>query len=139
MNGTCLLVTYDESERYEKPNHIQAVMVGGAVPEHLKGTNDSTFYTHYSWISTIENNWALPNLGRYDVCANVFQFIADQSGYVNHPPANLASVNNSWSCGGYFSEEKSMWKPIPSPNLQLVGAGGQRVLESIESACFLYE
>ncbi len=132
MEGTLILLTYDESATYPEPNHIVSLLLGGAIPSNLKGTTDDTFYTHYSILSTLENNWDLPNLGRYDVGANVFQFAADQTGYKNHAPPNLASVNNSLSYGGFLNSNSAKSMPIPAPNLQLIGAGGQGVDTSVQ-------
>jgi hypothetical protein len=131
MNRTLILLTYDESATYPIPNHIVSLLLGGAIPANKKGTTDDTVYTHYSILSTLENNWELPNLGRYDVGANVFQLVADQTGYTNHAPSNLASVNNSLSYGGFLNNDPTKYLPIPAPNLQLVGAGGQGVDHSV--------
>jgi len=51
---TLIMLTYDESESYEEPNHIVTLLLGSAVPPFLKGTEDDTFYTHYSMLSTVE-------------------------------------------------------------------------------------
>jgi hypothetical protein len=131
MNRTLILLTYDESATYPIPNHIVSLLLGGAVPSNKKGTTDDTIYTHYSILSTLENNWELPNLGRYDVGANVFQVVADQTGYTNHAPSDAASVNNSLSYGGFLNNDPSKYLPIPAPNLKLVGAGGQGVDSSV--------
>jgi len=133
MNRTLILLTYDESATYAIPNRIVSLLLGGAVPANLKGTTDNTYYNHYSILSTLENNWDLPNLGRYDVGANVFQLVADQTGYANHPPSNAASVNNSLSYGGFLNSDPAAYKPIPAPNLQLIGAGGQGVDTSVHT------
>jgi acid phosphatase len=134
MSNTLILLTYDESETYSMPNRIVSILLGGAVPDSLRGTKDSTFYTHYSILSTLENNWDLPNLGRYDVGANVFELVANQAGYTNHPPANMATINNSLSYGGFLNSDSKAYKPIPPPNLRLIGAGGQTVDASVQSA-----
>lgn len=134
MNKTLILLTYDESATYSQPNRIGSLLLGGAVPDSLKGTNDSTLYTHYSILSTLENNWNLPNLGRYDVGANVFQLVANQTGYANHPPGDLAYVNNSLSYSGFLNSDASKYLPIPAPNLQLTGAGGKGVDATVASA-----
>lgn len=131
MNRTLILLTYDESATYPLPNHIVSLLLGGAIPSNKKGTTDDTMYTHYSILSTLENNWELPNLGRYDVGANVFQVVADQTGYTNHAPSDAASVNNSLSYGGFLNNDPSKYLPIPAPNLKLVGAGGQGVDSSV--------
>ena len=128
MNRTLVLLTYDESATYPIPNKIVSLLLGGAVPTELKGTEDDTFYTHYSILSTLENNWDLPNLGRYDVGANVFDMVAKKTGWTgNHAPVNAASVNNSLSYSGFLNNDPAMYTPVPPPNLQLIGAGGQGV------------
>ena len=54
------------------------------MPLDLKGTTDDTFYSHYSILSILENNWDLPNFGRYyDVGAGLFKLTADMTGYKN--------------------------------------------------------
>ncbi len=133
MNRTLILLTYDESATYPIPNHIVSLLLGGAVPSNRKGTTDDTMYTHYSILSTLENNWELPNLGRYDVGANVFQVVADQTGYANHAPSDAAAVNNSLSYAGYLNNDPQKYLPIPAPNLKLVGAGGQGVDSSVQT------
>lgn len=130
---TLIMLTYDESEDYSQPNHIVTLLLGSAIPPALKGTEDSTFYTHFSLLSTIQNNWMLPNLGRYDVGANVFQFVADASGYTkNKEPANAASVNNSISYPGFLHTEPTNRLDIPIPNDKLIGAGGLPILDKIK-------
>ncbi|KAL2024116.1 hypothetical protein VTK56DRAFT_9896 [Thermocarpiscus australiensis] len=130
---TLIMLTYDESETYSEPNHIVTLLLGSAVPPALKGTHDDTFYTHYSILSTVELNWGLPNLGRYDVGANVFKFVADQSGYKrNRDPENAKAVNNSVSYPGLLNGDPSKRLPLPVPNTKLVGASGLPILDSIK-------
>ncbi|KXG47042.1 Phosphoesterase [Penicillium griseofulvum] len=83
-NNTLLLLTFDEDKTYTGDNRIFSVLVGGAVPEHLKGTKDDTFYTHYSSIASVSANWGLPSLGRWDCGANIFEIVANKTGYVNY-------------------------------------------------------
>lgn len=132
MDKTLILLTYDESETYSIPNHIVSVLLGGAVPDTLKGTKDDTFYSHYSVLSTLENNWELPNLGRYDVGANVFKLVADKTGYKNHASDDIAAVNNSLSYGGFLNWNPRKYLPIPPPNLKLIGAGGHSVADVVQ-------
>jgi acid phosphatase len=127
MEKTLILLTYDESETYTIPNRIPSILLGGAVPKKLRGTIDDTLYTHYSILSTLENNWDLPILRRYDVGANVFDLVARKTGYTNHAPANIATINNSLSYSGFSNANADKYRPIPPPNLQLIGAGGQDV------------
>ncbi|TVY86728.1 putative acid phosphatase [Lachnellula willkommii] len=133
MEKTLVLLTYDESATYSIPNRIVSLLLGGAIPNELKGTNDSTLYNHYSILSTLENNWGLPNLGRYDVGANVFDLVANKTGYVNHAPENIAAVNNSLSYAGFLNIDPKLYKPLPAPNLQLIGAGGKGVDETVKA------
>jgi acid phosphatase len=128
MEKTLILLTYDESATYPLPNRIVSLLLGGAVPANLQGTTDDTVYTHYSILSTLQNNWDLPTLGRYDVGANVFSLVASTTGYTqNHAPANVGSINNSLSYEGFLNSDPRKYKVIPSPNLKLVGAGGKGV------------
>lgn len=46
----------------------------------MQGTTDDQFYDHYSDISTVEANWGLHTLGRWDVGANVFKLVAEETG-----------------------------------------------------------
>jgi hypothetical protein len=63
---TLILLTFDENKTGSINNRIWAVLLGGAVPKKLQGTVDSTYYTHYSSMSTIQANWGLDSLGRGD-------------------------------------------------------------------------
>lgn len=124
--------SYDETEDYSEPNRIVSLLLGNAVKDSLRGSEDNTFYTHYSVLSTAENNWDLPNLGRFDVGANVFELVAGVTGYTNKDPPNIATVNNSVSYPGALNRNHTTrLTTIPSPNMQLVGAGGQPVLLSV--------
>ncbi len=132
---TLIALTYDESEDYAQPNHIVTLLLGSAVPQELKGTTDDTFYTHYSLLATVQANWGLHHLGRYDVGANVFKFVADAAGYKgNREPEGANAVNNSVSYPGMLHEDPDQRAAIPAPNLYLVGAGGLGVLPWIEAA-----
>src|ERR1700753_2283221 len=71
MNNTLVLLTFDEDETYTEHNNVFSILLGGAIPDELKGTTDDTFYNHYSTISTVSMNWGLPSLGRWDCEANV--------------------------------------------------------------------
>ena len=131
MEKTLILLTYDESETYSKPNKIVSLLLGGALPKSLKGTTDDTFYTHYSILSTLENNWSLPNLGRYDVGANVFDFVAKQTGYKNHD-VDRSKVDLSVSYAGLLNSGEQL--DIPLPNPYLIGAGGRGILKTLPEA-----
>ncbi|KAA8564399.1 hypothetical protein EYC84_011342 [Monilinia fructicola] len=80
MNNTLVLITFDENETYAAKNRILSILLGDAVPEDLVNTTDSTYYDHYSEIASVVANWDLHTLGRFDVGANVFKYIAEKTG-----------------------------------------------------------
>ncbi|GJJ76293.1 phosphatidylinositol-3-phosphatase [Entomortierella parvispora] len=95
LKNTLVVVTFDEADDYsDETNHILTLLLGDAVSS-LKGTTDDTYYTHYSLISTVTNNWGLGNLGRNDVgqLANVFSFVANATGYQNVAVPNPPPLN----------------------------------------------
>ena len=63
---TLVLLTFDENSSSKLNNNVWGVLLGSAIPTALKGTTDSTFYTHFSELSTAEDNWVLGCLGRGD-------------------------------------------------------------------------
>ncbi|KAJ5960654.1 Phosphoesterase [Penicillium vulpinum] len=81
--NSLVLVTFDESGNYTHPNRVYSFLLGDAVPKHLRGTTDDTFYTHYSIIASLSANWRLPSLGRWDCGANLLKLVAEKTGYVN--------------------------------------------------------
>ncbi|KAH9016773.1 hypothetical protein EDB85DRAFT_1866849, partial [Lactarius pseudohatsudake] len=70
-NCTLILLTFDETETYTVNNRTFAILLGGAVPETARGTVNSTYYTHYSSLSTVEANWGLGLLGRGDTSCDL--------------------------------------------------------------------
>jgi hypothetical protein len=63
---TLIVLTNDENETGSENNMVFTLLLGGAIPKHLQGTTDPTFYTHYSALSTVQVNWDLKSLGRQD-------------------------------------------------------------------------
>ncbi|CAG8543108.1 1597_t:CDS:2, partial [Dentiscutata heterogama] len=75
--NTLFFITFDE-DAYGGNNHIFTGLFGCPVQppdNHL----DDTSYNHYSFLSTVEENWNLGNLGRNDVDATPF------IKYLQHP------------------------------------------------------
>ncbi|KAF9159811.1 hypothetical protein BGX21_002895 [Mortierella sp. AD011] len=96
MKNTLVVVTFDEAEDYsDTTNHVLALLLGDAV-NGTANTVDSTYYTHYSLISTVENNWGLGNLNLGDVgqLGNVFNLVASKTGYQNVAVTNPPPLNN---------------------------------------------
>jgi len=103
-DNTLLLLTFDETETYNVPeseiyndrNRVFSILLGGAVPKNMVGTQDETVYTHYSSIASVEANWGLPSLGRWDCGANLFKLVADKVNYTNWDvDANSLWLNQS--------------------------------------------
>ncbi|KAI6979182.1 acid phosphatase phoa [Hortaea werneckii] len=119
---TLILVTFDENESYSISNRVFSVLLGGAVPKDLEGSKDDKYYNHYSELSTVEANWNLHTLGRWDVGANVFDLVACETGDIYRP--NLAATaeeptifyNSSFA--GPFNEDFQS-APYSPPNLDI--------------------
>ncbi|KKA25988.1 hypothetical protein TD95_002168 [Thielaviopsis punctulata] len=130
MNNTLVTITFDENETYEEQNTILTIVLGDAVPESLHGTKDDSYYNHYSEIATVEANWDLHTLGRWDVGANVFEFVGKHTGDAIRTYENLDHYYFNSSYGGNFST--SGYYPLPAPNLALnKSVSGRTILPSI--------
>jgi len=117
MQNTLVLITFDENETYTIQNRVFSILLGDSVPQHLVGTTDSNFYDHYSEISTVEANWDLYTLGRWDVGANVFSNVAAHTGdrlRTWHRQPDLAHRYFNYSYPGIFNSKK--WAPQPVPD-----------------------
>ncbi|KAF4119886.1 acid phosphatase [Geosmithia morbida] len=135
MQDTLLLVTWDENETHEIRNRIHAVLLGDAVPRRLVGTQDDTFYSHYSEIATVEANWDLHTLGRWDVGANVFKFVAEKTGdRLREWRRNNDFDSHFWnsSYAGFWNTDGGNHR-YPKPNLALSHGSfhGRTILPSI--------
>ncbi|KAF7197070.1 Acid phosphatase [Pseudocercospora fuligena] len=138
MERTLVLLTFDENHTYNIGNRVFSILLGGAVPESLHGTTDKQFYNHYSDIATVEANWNLHTLGRWDVGANVFKLVADHTGDVYRPWDAVTGLNetvflNSSFAGPFNTGFESA--PYPIPNVNAVSPKtGRTVLPSIQKA-----
>lgn len=122
MDNTLVLITFDENETYSIQNKVFSILLGDSIPEHLVGTTDSNYYNHYSEIATVEANWDLYTLGRWDVGANVFSNVASSTGdrlrpwYA--PNANGVPLSDYYfnaSYPGIF--HSTTWAPQPVPDV----------------------
>lgn len=122
MERTLILITFDENHTYQRANKVFSILLGGAVPTHLVGTVDSNFYNHYSELSTVEANWDLHTLGRWDVGANVFSLVAEKSGDIYRPnedaTANPPRIYYNSSFAGPFNDDFSTAQ-YPAPNIHI--------------------
>lgn len=128
-SNTLIVLTFDHNGNISSPNKVFTVLLGSAIPKHLRGQTDRTFYTHYSALATVEENWDLPTLGRWDCRANVFEFVADQTNYMNSAsgPAGFSS-NESYPGPLNNATYLAKW---PAPYTGGGCGGGRRILESI--------
>jgi acid phosphatase len=125
MNNTLVLVTFDENHTYSQANRVVGILLGDAVPAHLVGTTDDTFYNHYSEIATVEANWGLHTLGRWDVGANVFKFVAEKTGdhvrkWSGKVPLNQMFFNASYA-GKLSNKNTSVPWPVPNSKVKYAG------------------
>jgi acid phosphatase len=132
-NNTLLLLTFDESEHYPIQNRVFSVLLGGAIPKDLIGTTDDTLYTHYSSIASVSANWGLPSLGRWDCGANLFQLVANQTGYTNYQVDTTNLLLNESMPGplslGEYSIYSANWA-VPSTNATC--SAGNGILQQVK-------
>ncbi|KAK5171903.1 uncharacterized protein LTR77_003540 [Saxophila tyrrhenica] len=138
MERTLILLTFDENHTYQRANKVFSILLGGAVPNTARGTTDDNFYNHYSELSTVETNWNLHTLGRWDVGANVFSFVAQSTGDMvrpHHAATGLKpTIFYNSSFAGPFNDnfQKAAY---PAPNLNIVSPEtGRTVLPAIKKA-----
>ncbi|OWB74507.1 hypothetical protein B5S31_g4306 [[Candida] boidinii] len=126
---TLILLTFDENDSYSVKNNVFSVLLGGVIPEELKGTFDNTFYNHYSQIASLEANFDLHHLGRGDVDANVFDLVANATGITNKDVDTEFKVNNE-TYVGYLNDINI---EIPAPNVTATNRNGKAILPAISS------
>lgn len=136
MNNTLVLVTFDENSSYAIQNRVLALLLGDAVPEELRGTSDPAFYTHYSELATVQANWGLDTLGRWDVGANVFSVVASATGdevreWNEEAFGPLSGRYFNLSYDGVFNDDAA-YPVYPAPNLDIESPSGRVVAESIK-------
>ncbi|KAI0480094.1 acid phosphatase phoa [Xylariaceae sp. FL0804] len=136
MRNTLVLVTFDENETYTIQNRVLAILLGDAVPDRLVGTTDTNYYNHYSEIATVSANWDLHTLGRWDVGANVFEMVADQTGDRVRHWAGTPALDDMYfnvSYAGPFNEEGGNQR-YPGPLLKHHYKNGRTVLPKVRDA-----
>ncbi|KAK7408406.1 hypothetical protein QQX98_009446 [Neonectria punicea] len=134
MDNTLVLITWDENETYALQNNILAILVGDAIPKHLVGTTDNSFYNHYSEISTVQANWNLPTLGRWDVGANVFKMVGQRTGDRIRKWKSEKKFDHmfwNYSYAGYFNTAGGNSR-YPAPNLRLESCSGRKIFGPVK-------
>jgi PKD repeat protein len=75
--GALLVITFDEDSGGSGSPNLYTVFAG---PAAKKAYSSSASYNHYSWLATIESNWALGNLGQSDASASVMTEFLNAQG-----------------------------------------------------------
>lgn len=130
---TLIQLTFDETDTYEIGNRVFTFLLGGAVPENLKGKKDDTFYTHYSIIASLSANWGLPSLGRWDCGANLLSWVAEKTGYTNWEVDTENLYLNETYPGPLSENEYSRYSPrwaVPLTNGTC--SGGRSILSTVQ-------
>jgi acid phosphatase len=142
MNNTLVLITFDVNDTSTQQNRILGILLGDAVPAELVGAMDDTFYNHYSELSTVQANWALHTLGRWDVGANVFKFVAEKTGDKVRPWAGKVPLSQMFFNVSYAGKlKRRRWHrsaPLPVPNVDLVH-NGRTVLQAVQDTRANYQ
>ena len=114
------------------------------MPKKLVGTSDNNFYNHYSEIATVQANWDLDTLGRWDVGANVFDFVAEKTGdSVRHWSGKTPLSQMYWNAsyaGKLNNKNTSVPWPVPGTKLMLLrrlGSLWRRILPTPLPSRFL--
>ncbi|KAF6812227.1 acid phosphatase [Colletotrichum musicola] len=134
MNNTLVLVTFDENESYSHQNRILGILLGDAIPKDKVNTTDSNFYNHYSELATVQANWDLPTLGRWDVGANVFQVVAEKTKSVLRDWTSASKVPDRFFNESYAGVlNTKVPGQYPKPNLALEkNAAGRKILGTVK-------
>lgn len=130
MKDTLIVLTFDEDETYPERNLVYTLLLGGAIPTSLHGTEDNTFYNHYSMLSTVQANWGLPSLGRWDCGANILDLVANKTGYVNAAIDTTSLIFNTSYPGPLSNKAYDPRWPVPDTN---GNCGARGVLDSVVS------
>lgn len=135
--NTLVYINWQANGQYgQDRNHVAGILLGSAVSPDSHGTADDAYYNHYSEVSSVEVNWGLHTLGRWDVGANVWKFLAQKTGDVvrawdtSIAHGTFDSYYWNQSYGGVFSSARSGYHIYVKPNLSLV-RNARSVLPSI--------
>ncbi|KAF2737789.1 hypothetical protein EJ04DRAFT_590472 [Polyplosphaeria fusca] len=137
--NTLVYITWQANGQYpQERNHVAGILLGSAIPKKLIGTKDGAYYNHYSDLATVEANWNLHHLGRWDVGANVWSAVGSCTGDKIRPwndriaHGSFESYYWNQSYGGVFSSAVNTTHTYVAPNVNLVH-NGRTILPAIKS------
>ncbi|KAH9059205.1 hypothetical protein EDB87DRAFT_1577828 [Lactarius vividus] len=124
-----LILTFDKNSIN---NRASTLLLGGAIPESVRGTIDSTYYTHYSSLSTMAANWNLGSLGRGNTNKHVLWSRVSPklpshvyaTGYKNFDVslADIPLTNITGTIPGPLDAQR--YVPFRAPDTSAISAGG---------------
>ncbi|KAK6218750.1 [4Fe-4S] proteins maturation [Pestalotiopsis sp. IQ-011] len=136
--NTLFYVTWQANGEYpELRNHVAGFLLCSALPSRYVGYKDPYYYNHYSELSSVEANWGLHKLGRWDVGANVWTPVGYKTGdkprvwneYIAQDPFEAYFWNQSY--GDVFNHYRDTTHTFVAPNVGLVH-NGRSVLPQIQ-------
>lgn len=122
------IVTFAHAKTEDAPNRVFTLLLGD-MHENERGTVDDLYYDHYSLLATTQDNWDLPNLGRFDCDANVFRLITHKAHRWTNKQHDIEGNYNSERHTGFLSDDQI---PLPIPNLNCRGAGRVGVIKRVK-------
>lgn len=130
MNNTLLVITFDENgDDGVFENRVFTILISDLLPEELIGATDDNVYTQYSNLATVEANWDLHTLGRWDVPANVYSHVANITGdVVREPQIPIGQFFLNTSYPGAFGATKLAPMAVPNTTMEV---NGRKVLPDI--------
>ena len=130
-NNTLVYVTWQANgDAPGLANHVAGILLGSAVSQNLVGTVDDNYYNHYSELASVESNWDLHTLGRWDVGANdkIGDVIRHWNPHIAHGSFGSYLWNQSY--GGVFSNANDTTHTYVAPSLN-IHRNGRTVLPAI--------
>ncbi|OQO08545.1 hypothetical protein B0A48_06415 [Cryoendolithus antarcticus] len=121
---TLVLITFDENHTYTTGNRVFSILLGDSIKNSKVGSTDAHYYNHYSEIATVEANWDLHTLGRWDVGANVFKNVGDRTGdHIRDDDSVTSLLNatrflNSSYAGPFNTGFQKAAYPAPNTGIQ---------------------
>lgn len=122
-----ILITFANSTDPDD-NRVWSLLLGD-MENKWRGFVDNTYYDHYSIPATLQGNYEIPSLGRYDCGANLFDLLNHKIHHKN-VVGGPSNDGNTISIGGYLSSYNN---PLSMPNINCEGPGRAGVVGRVKS------